>query len=152
MWKSATITNELYYATTNNWTPVENMGFVADGNHYTINLHTETVARWQAQVKYHTDMSSSADKFYDFQVKMVATKDHPAVMVKLTQDGDDNNFYCADESHGLVAYEEFVFRLENVPGKDMPKIMLVLDFGLCAEGTEVEVYDIIFQEHTVVSE
>ncbi len=152
MWKSATITNELYYATTNNWTPVENMGFVADGNHYTINLHTATVARWQAQVKYHTDMSSSADKFYDFQVKMVATKDHPAVMVKLTQDGDDNNFYCADESRGLVAYEEFVFRLENVPGKDMPKIMLVLDFGLCAEGTEVEVYDIIFQEHTVVSE
>lgn len=153
LWNTANFTTEFYYATTDAWTTVDPaMGFEEDGNTYTIDLHTATVARWQAQVKFHTEMSSSADKYYDFQVKMMSTKDHPAVMIKLTQDGDDNNFYCADESHGLVAYEEMTFRLENFAGKDMEKIMLVLDFGLCAEGTEVEVYDIIFQEHTVVTE
>lgn len=146
MWNSTTFTNEFYYAP--GWAQIENMGFEDNDGRYLITLPEATSDRWQAQVKFHTEMSSSADKFYDIQVKMMANLDHPAVMIKLTQDGDDNNFYCADESNALVADEEMVFRMANVPGKDMPKIMLVLDFGRCAAGTEVEVYDIIFQEHT----
>ena len=146
MWNSTTFTNEFYYAP--GWAPIANMGFEDNDGRYLITLPEATSDRWQAQVKFHTEMSSSADKFYDIQVKMMANLDHPAVMIKFTQDGDDNNFYCADESNALVADEEMVFRMANVPGKDMPKIMLVLDFGRCAAGTEVEVYDIIFQEHT----
>lgn len=146
MWNSTTFTNEFYYAP--GWAQIADMGFEDNDGRYLITLPEATSDRWQAQVKFHTEMSSSADKFYDIQVKMMANLDHPAVMIKFTQDGDDNNFYCADESNALVADEEMVFRMANVPGKDMPKIMLVLDFGRCAAGTEVEVYDIIFQEHT----
>ena len=146
MWNSTTFTNEFYYAP--GWAQIADMGFEDNDGRYLITLPEATSDRWQAQVKFHTEMSSSADKFYDIQVKMMANLDHPAVMIKFTQDGDDNNFYCADESNALVADEEMVFRMANVPGKDMPKTMLVLDFGRCAAGTEVEVYDIIFQEHT----
>lgn len=146
MWNSTTFTNEFYYAP--GWAQIADMGFEDNDGRYLITLPEATSDRWQAQVKFHTEMSSSADKFYDIQVKMMANLDHPAVMIKFTQDGNDDNFYCADESNALVADEEMVFRMANVPGKDMPKIMLVLDFGRCAAGTEVEVYDIIFQEHT----
>ncbi len=150
MWNTMTV-EEMFYHYAPNWTVIGNPSLEENDGVYTISLPEATTDQWQAQVAFRTDMTSSADKFYDFQVKMTSNLAHPGVTIKLTQTGDDNNFYCADR-HALGEYEELVYRLENVPGKDMPKISLFFDFGGCAAGTEIEIYDIIFQEHTVVSE
>src|SRR3712207_8170486 len=51
LWKSATITNDFWFADAN-WTPIENPGFEANGNSYKITMPVATVQTWQAQVKF----------------------------------------------------------------------------------------------------
>ena len=146
MWNSATV-EEMFYYYAPGWAPIANPELTEDNGAYTLSLPEATAEQWQAQVAWRTDMTSSADKTYDFMVKLVSNTDHPGVTIKLTETGNDENFYFADR-HPLTADEEFVYKMPNMAGKDMPKISLFFDFGGCAAGTEVEVYDIIFQEHT----
>ena len=47
----------------------------------------------------------------------------------------------------MKAGEEFVYRLDNVPGIDMDDVQLVFDFGGGVGGSSLEYYDIIIQEH-----
>ncbi len=146
MWNSATV-EEMFYYYAPGWAPIANPELTEDNGAYTLLLPEATAEQWQAQVAWRTDMTSSADKTYDFMVKLVSNTDHPGVTIKLTQTGDDNNFYFADR-HPLTADEEFVYKMPNMAGKDMPKISLFFDFGGCAAGTEIVISEIIFQEHT----
>ena len=98
-------------------------------------------------MKYKTlGFSTSADKTYDFQVKILSSEDHPSITIKLVKEGDDNIYYCT-ERHAVKADEEFVYRLDNVAGIDMEDVQLVFDFGGGVGGSTLEYYDIIFQEH-----
>ena len=95
------------------------------------------------------DMTSSADKTYDFCCKLVSNQDHPGVTIKLVLSGggdNDNIFYFADR-HKLTADTEYIYKMADMPGIDMDKISLFFDFGGCAAGTEVTLSDILFQEH-----
>jgi hypothetical protein len=94
-------------------------------------------------------MTSSAAKTYDFQCVLTSNQDHPGVTIKLVLSGggdNDNIFYFADR-HPLKADEEYVYRMADMPGIDMDKISLFFDFGGNAAGTEVNVRDVLFQEH-----
>lgn len=146
MWNSATV-EEMFYYYAPGWEPIANPELTEDNGAYTLSLPAATTDQWQAQVAWRTDMTSSADKTYDFMVKLVSNTDHPGVTIKLTQTGNDENFYFADR-HPLTADEEFVYKMPNMAGKDMPKISLFFDFGGCAAGTEIVISEIIFQEHT----
>lgn len=144
LWLSSTNTMEYYYAP--GWAQIADPVLEDFGNDYFLTLPEATSDQWQAQVKFHTTMSSSADKTYDFYLVMIASEDHPGVTIKLTKDGDDGLFYFADR-HALIADEELIYKVPNMPGLDMDKVMLVLDFGGNAAGTEINFRDIIFQEH-----
>lgn len=144
LWNAAQSTMEFYYAP--GWNQIADPGFTINGSTYEIELPEATFETWQAQVKYHTLMGTSADKNYDFRITFESSTDHGNICVKLTQDGDDGNFYM-EQKVGVTAYEEQTFKWVNMPGKDIEKLMLVLDFGGNAADTKVTVKDIIFQEH-----
>lgn len=146
MWLNCNILEMTYYYAPG-WAQIDNPGFEENGtNDYTITLPVATTDQWQAQVAFKTDMTTSADKNYDFYVVLNSTMDHPGVTIKLVLDGDDNTFYFADR-HALTAYEDFVYKVPNMPGIDMSKINLFFDFGGCAENTVVNIKDILLQEH-----
>src|SRR5690606_22147362 len=64
LWKTATFTNEFWYAP--GWNQIDNPAFTADDNLYTILLPVATTDTWQAQAKFLTSMSTSAENNYDF--------------------------------------------------------------------------------------
>ncbi len=144
-WLSMTVEEMMYYYAPG-WAQIDNPTMEEDGNSYTVTLPVATTDRWQAQVAFRTDMSSSADKTYDFSCKLLSNQDHPSITIKLVQTGDDGNFYFED-MHKVTADEEYVYKVANMAGKDMEKISLFFDFGGNAEGTTVKISDILFQEH-----
>ena len=144
-WLSMKVEEMMYYYAPG-WAQIDNPTMEEDGNSYTVTLPVATTDRWQAQVAFRTDMSSSADKTYDFSCKLLSNQDHPSITIKLVQTGDDGNFYFED-MHKVTADEEYVYKVAGMPGKDMEKISLFFDFGGNAEGTTVKISDILFQEH-----
>ncbi len=146
MWLSMTV-NSMFYYYAPGWAQIADPELVQNGsNDYTVTLPEATSDQWQAQMAFKTTMSSSADKRYDFYLVMTSTEDHPGVTVKLVKEGDDETFYFADR-HPLKAYEEFVYKVPDMAGIDMASINLFFDFGGNVAGTEINIKDILFQEH-----
>ena len=144
MWKGITPSMEFWYAP--GWVQIDDPGFVDAGNDYTIELPQATTDQWQAQVKFHTDLSTSASSNYDFSAIFNSDKDMNGATVKLVLDGDDGVFYFTDRID-LKAGEDYIFWKSNMPGIDMSKVMLVLDFGGCQENTVVNVSNIVLKDH-----
>ena len=148
MWLNKNLLSMSYYYAPG-WAQIADPAVEEDGNSYVISLPEATTDQWQAQVAFHTDMTSSAAKTYDFQCVLTSNQDHPGVTIKLVLSGggdNDNIFYFADR-HPLKADEEYAYRMADMPGIDMDKISLFFDFGGNAAGTEVNVRDVLFQEH-----
>lgn len=144
MWNDSAIEGyEYYYAP--GWAQIDAPEVEQDGRTYTVNLPQATTDQWQAQMKIFTNLSTSADKTYDFYCVLNSSNDHPGVTVKLTKTGDDGSFYFADR-HVLTAYEDYVYQMVGMAGIDMEKMTLVFDFGGCAAGTEITISDIIIRE------
>ena len=147
-WLSMNLLSMSYYYAPG-WAQIADPTVVADGNNYVISLPEATTDQWQAPVAFHTDMTSTAAKTYDFYCKLVSNQDHPGVTIKLVLSGggdNDNIFYFADR-HKLTADTEYIYKMADMPGIDMDKISLFFDFGGCAAGTEVTLSDVLFQEH-----
>lgn len=144
LWKQCQYTNSFYYAP--GWAQIADPTVEADGNKYTIMLPEATSDQWQAQVHFHTDMATNTANTYDFSAKFTSNTDHGGVTVKLTKEGDDNTFYFA-ERISLKAGQEYIFYKSDMPGLDMDKVNLVLDFGGNAADTKIVVRDIDLQEH-----
>lgn len=144
MFKGCTFTNSFYYAP--GWGQIADPTITADGNSYTVSLPTATNETWQAQVMFHTDMTTAATSNYDFSCKLMSTTDHNNVTVKLTKESDDNTYFFA-ETVKLKAYEEYVFYKSDMPGIDMDAVKIVFDFGGNAENTEVTISDIVLKDH-----
>ncbi len=144
MWKGITPSMEFWYAP--GWTQIADPGFVDAGNDYTIDLPQATTDQWQAQVKFHTDLTTSASSNYDFSAIFNSDKDLNGATVKLVLDGDDGVFYFTDRIN-LKAGEDYIFWKSDMPGIDMNKVMLVLDFGGCQENTVVNVSNIVLKDH-----
>lgn len=144
LWKQCQYTNSFYYAP--GWAQIADPTVEADGNKYTVMLPEATSDQWQAQVHFHTDMATNTANTYDFSAKFTSNTDHGGVTVKLTKEGDDNTFYFA-ERISLKAGQEYIFYKSDMPGLDMDKVNLVLDFGGNAADTKIVVRDIDLQEH-----
>lgn len=144
MWKGITPTMEFWYAP--GWSQIADPEFTDGGNDYTIILPQATAEQWQAQVKFHTDLTTSAANNYDFSTIINSDKDLNGATVKLVLDGDDGVFYFTDRID-LKAGEDYVFWKSDMPGIDMNKVMLVLDFGGCQENTTVNVRSIVLKNH-----
>lgn len=145
MWKTATFTNEFYYAP--GWSQIDDPGFADNGNSYQITLPEATSDQWQAQVKFLTDLSTNAATNYDFSTIFNSTKDHNNVTVKLVKTGDDGVYYF-QESISLKAYQDYTFIQTDMAGIDMEKVSLVLDFGGNAAETVVTVSRVVLKEHS----
>lgn len=130
------------------WQQVGDPDCEQEGRTYTITMNDATSDQWQGQVTLATELSSTADKHYDFYVSITCTKDHPGVTIKLVDASDDNTFYF-DGRHPVQADEEFIYKVGNFLGKEISKLKLVLDFGGCQAGTVATIKDIIFQEHQI---
>lgn len=148
LWKGATFTNDFYYAHGDGWeanpTPI---GFeTVANNKYKVTLPCESNMQWQAQVKFFTNITSSATNNYDFSAIFTPTNDIKGATVKLVLHGDDNTFYFADRID-LSAGDSYVFWKSDMPGIDMDHVDLVLDFGGAPAGTEVEIKNIVFKNH-----
>ena len=144
LWKDIMPTMEFWYAP--GWSQIADPGFKDDGNDYTITLPEATTDQWQAQVKFHTDLTTNAATNYDFSAVLNSDKDLTGATVKLVLDGDDGVFYFTDRID-LKAGEDYIFWKSDMPGIDMPKVMLVLDFGGCQAGTTVNVSNIVLKKH-----
>lgn len=146
MWKTCTYTNSFYYAP--DWSQIADPTVETLDTGFKVTLPEATSAQWQAQVAFHTDMTTNSVTNYDFKCVLKSNNDHPGVTIKLVLSGggdNDNIFYFAD-MHPLAAEEEYVYEMVNMPGIDMDKVSLFFDFGGCAAGTEVTVTDIILKE------
>ena len=128
MWKGVTPTMEFWYAP--GWAQIADPGFVDGGNDYTITLPEATTDQWQAQVKFHTDLTTSAANNYDFSAVFNSDKDLNGATVKL-----------------VLAGQDYIFWKSDMPGIDMNKVMLVLDFGGCQANTTVNVSGIVLKNH-----
>ena len=144
MWKGITPTMEFWYAP--GWSQIADPGFKDAGNDYTITLPEATTDQWQAQVKFHTNLTTNAATNYDFSAIFNSDKNLDGATVKLVLDGDDGIFYFTDRID-LKAGQDYVFWKSNMPGIDMSKVMLVLDFGGCDAGTTVNVNSIVLKDH-----
>lgn len=145
LWRSANILEYFYYYAPG-WSPIDNPELTEDNYTYTLSLPVATNEQWQAQMAFKTDMATSADKAYDFRCILNATQDVKGATVKLVLEGDDNVFYFA-ERVDLTAYEDYVFKMVNMPGIDMERVNLFFDFGGNPENTQVTISGIILQEH-----
>ena len=141
-----------YYAHGDGWEGynAEDITYTNEGNQkFVVTLPYESNLRWQAQFQLQnlTGVSTSADKTYDFSVKLKANQDLNSATVKLTDAADDTNFYF-DEVIPLEGDSEYSLVMSGMPGKDIATMHLVFDFGGCAAGTEVEITDMVFKEHS----
>jgi hypothetical protein len=76
----------------------------------------------------------------------MSNKDINGVTIKLTDATSDDIFYFTERVN-LPAYEEVVFKSVLMEGMNIDNLKLVFDFGGNPDGTEVEVSNIILQQH-----
>lgn len=145
LWATATFGDMTYYYAPG-WAQIANPDFKAENGVYTISLPEATTDQWQGQVTFHTNIATSAEKTYDFMMKIISTQDHPGVTVKLTQEDNDDVFLTADR-HAISADTETTIVLPALPGQDISALKFVLDFGGCAANTDITISEIRLQEH-----
>lgn len=146
MFKTAQTNITFWYADAS-WSQLPDPVLTVNGaNSWTINLPTANQDQWQTQMAYHTDMTTNSATTYDFSIKITSDKDLNGATVKLTQEDNDDIYFCADRID-LKAGEEYIFWKADMPGLDIPQIKLVLDFGGCQENTTIDISDIVLKEH-----
>lgn len=146
LWLTANTTERTFYYAPG-WAQIADPT-VEEGRYgYIVTLPEATTDQWQAQVCFaNLGIATQAGKKYDFQVVLNSSKNHPGVTVKLTQNDDDDVFYCADR-HVLNAGTNYIYTLADVDGLDIPNLKLVFDFGGNEAGTVVTIKEIVISEH-----
>lgn len=144
MFKDCQFTNTFYYAP--GWAQIADPEMTVGDNEYTVTLPTATSETWQAQVLFHTDMTTSATSNYDFSCKLMSNVAHNNVTVKLCDTNNSGILYF-EEKVSLKAYEEYVFYKSDMPGIDISQVDVVFDFGGNPENTQVTISDIVLKDH-----
>ena len=132
----------------NDWAQIADPEWKHEGDTWQITM-PEGIgsSQWQGQFPIHTTLSASMNKRYNFYCVVESDNDMPGLTIKLTETGDDNNFFVADR-HEVTADKAFVYKAENVslPLKDAATLSLFFDFGGTPAGTVVKVSKIYFEE------
>ena len=142
LWLDANPALSFYYAP--RWNKIADPRHTEENGTYTVTLTRSTSAQWQAQMFLLTDLATDAHKSYSFRIKLRSNKALTAT-VKLYQDGNDN-LYFFEERVPLTADKDFLFERKDMPGLDMSRVGLVLDFGGNPSSTTVSVGSIWFAE------
>ena len=150
MWKGITPEMTFYYNPDPGWgneqTELFASLFEMGNNDYNVTVPSQCYADWQAQVHFHTNLSVNSATHYDFSCILTADKDVTDAIVKLTQDGDDGNFFF-EEKVQLKAGEEYVFWKSDMPGIDANPIKLVVDFGHAGDDTHINIRNVVLKDH-----
>lgn len=144
MWKG--VKNEITYWYAPGWAQISDPKTVEKNGSYTVSLPSATTDQWQAQMAFHNDLTTSAEKHYDFSIILTSSNDHPGVTVKLCQEDDDNLFYFADRVT-LKANTPTCYWKSDMEGLDITKMKLVLDFGGNPADTEIDISSIVLKDH-----
>ena len=142
LWLDANTNIGFYYAP--GWNQTTDPTYTEKNGAYTLTLKKSTSEQWQAQMFLVTDLHTDAHYNYNFRIKLRSSKAVTAT-VKLYQDGYDNLYYF-EEQLPLSADEEYIFERNNMPGLDMSRVSLVLDFGGNKINTVVNISGITLTE------
>lgn len=150
LFNGATMTQaSYYYATGGDWhDPGVSLGITTRGQDISVTIPVGTEQRWQCQVPFETNISTTAsdDVTYDFSCILTSNKDFTA-MIKFTNPNDDNDFYFAEEQE-VKAGEPVCFYMTEMPSRNIENLKLFFDFGGCPDATEVSVENLVFMEHS----
>lgn len=150
MWKGITPEMTFYYNPDPSWgneqTPLFESLFEMGNNDYNVTVPSQCYADWQAQVHFHTNLSVNSATNYDFSVILNADKNVNDAIIKLTQDGDDGNFFF-EEKVQLKAGEDYIFWKSDMPGIDANPIKLVIDFGHAGDDTHINIRNVVLKDH-----
>ena len=138
-----------YYATGDDWhDPGVPLSISTKGKDISVTVPVGTEKRWQCQVPFETNISTTAAEgvTYDFSCILTSNKDF-TVMVKFTNPNDDNDFYFAEEQ-AVKAGEPICFYMTEMPSRNIENLKLFFDFGGCPDATEVSVENLVFIPHS----
>ena len=142
LWQDANVNLGFYYAP--GWNQIDDPAYTEKNGTYTLTLNRTTAAQWQAQMFLVSDLSTDAHNNYNFRIKLRSSKALTATL-KLYQDGNDELYYF-EERVPLTADEECIFVRNDMPGLDMSRVSLVLDFGGNKAGTTIRISGITLTE------
>ncbi len=148
LWKSvydSKLAPAFWYAP--GWVQIADPEFMQDGDVYAVILPEATTDQWMAQMHFDTELSAKQTDKYNFYCVLESDYDHPGVTVKLTQNGDDNNFFFAPRIP-LQANEPYIFKQMGVtlPLADAAALNLFFDFGGNAAGNTITISQIYFEK------
>ena len=150
MWKGITPTMSFYYNPDPVWgneqTALFESLFKGGDNDYNITVPSQCYAEWQAQVHFHTNLVTTADKHYDFSCILNSDQDIDGVVVKLTDETDADAIIDAHDVN-LKAGEDYIFWVSDVEGKNLNPVKLVFDFGHATGETNINISNIVLKDH-----
>ena len=151
LWKSATITPEMWYSPSDWSGGLEPDFSITEGNGFQVTI-PEGVggSEWMAQSKLKSGIATSSEKEYDFAVTITADQDM-TITIKLTNDPEEENDVHAFFYNGSVALEAdtpFTFTMPSISQKQgSANLMLIFDLGRSPIGSTFKATGICFQEH-----
>ena len=150
LWKAADAAHSYSFFYAPSWSQLPDPEVENNGNEYLLKLPSATFAQWQAQFHIIPDnpVALESSKSYDFSVVLNSTTDIRAVTLKLTENGNDDNFLFT-ENVNLTAFEDYIFDLSNLPGIDAAAVKMVFDFGGNPDNTEVTIKRIVLKDHAI---
>ena len=150
LWKAADAAHSYSFFYAPSWSQIPNPEVENNGNEYLLKLPSATFAQWQAQFHIIPDnpVALESSKSYDFSVVLNSTTDIRAVTLKLTENGNDDNFLFT-ENVNLTAFEDYIFDLSDLPGIDAAAVKMVFDFGGNPDNTEVTIKRIVLKDHAI---
>ena len=150
LWKAADAAHSYSFFYAPSWSQIPDPEVENNGNEYLLKLPSATFAQWQAQFFIIPDnpVALESSKSYDFSVVLNSTTDIRAVTLKLTENGNDDNFLFT-ENVNLTAFEDYIFDLSDLPGIDAAAVKMVFDFGGNPDNTEVTIKRIVLKDHAI---
>ena len=149
LWKGITPAMTFYYNPDPGWgneqTAVLEATFKGGNNDYSFTVPNECFADWQAQVHFHTDLTTQAATLYDFSCILNADSDIDGVIIKLTDEGDDGAIL--EEHVSLKAGQDYVVWKSGIPGKDYTNVKLATDYGHATGETHLSISNIVLKSH-----
>ena len=150
MWRDITPEMSFYYNPDPGWgneqTTLFASLFEGGNNDYHVTIPQECFSEWQAQVHFHTGLTTSAANHYDFSVVLSTDRDIDGVVVKLTNE-DDTEAIIDEHQINLKAGDDYVFWKSDIEGKDLTPVKLVFDFGHATGETHVDIKNIVLKNH-----
>lgn len=158
--KDAQYQNTTFYAYGDSWTGLStNVLTNNNDGTWSYKLPDATNLQWQAQLAYISQITASANKKYDFHVKLQSTTNITGVTIKVT-DTKTDGVTLVEKRVDLEAGEEFEFFVNGVDGLDIPvdtkqnedgsettgAVKFVFDFGGNPANTEIKISELILQE------